>query len=107
MTMDSKTSTTMLAGALAAAIAGAGGFADTAQAASEKCYGIAVAGQNDCAAGPGTTCAGTSTVDYQGNSWKLVPEGTCKLYGTSSEAEHELPGEREGSLEPLERDVPA
>ena len=34
-------------------------------------------GPNDCAAGPGTTCAGTSKVDYQGNAWKLVPKGTC------------------------------
>ncbi len=43
----------------------------------EKCYGVALAGKNDCAAGAGTTCAGTSKVDYQGNSWKLVPAGTC------------------------------
>lgn len=43
----------------------------------EKCYGVARAGQNDCAAGPGTSCAGTSTRDWQGNAWKLVPEGTC------------------------------
>lgn len=43
----------------------------------ERCYGIALAGQNDCAAGPGTSCAGTSTRDYQGNAWKLVPRGTC------------------------------
>jgi uncharacterized membrane protein len=43
----------------------------------EKCYGVAMAGKNDCAAGPGTTCAGTSKVDYQGNAWKAVPKGTC------------------------------
>ena len=43
----------------------------------EKCYGIAIAHQNDCKAGPGTTCAGTSKVDYQGNSWSLVKKGTC------------------------------
>lgn len=43
----------------------------------EKCYGVALKGQNDCAAGEGTSCAGTSSVDYQGNSWKLVPTGTC------------------------------
>lgn len=42
-----------------------------------KCYGVALKGKNDCAAGPGTTCAGTSTRDFQGNAWKLVPEGTC------------------------------
>ncbi|QQK62917.1 DUF2282 domain-containing protein [Cobetia sp. cqz5-12] len=46
-------------------------------AGMEKCYGVSLAGENDCAAGPGTSCAGTSTVDYQGNAWKLVPEGTC------------------------------
>ncbi|OIN11005.1 DUF2282 domain-containing protein [Oceanisphaera psychrotolerans] len=46
-------------------------------AATEKCYGVALKGKNDCAAGPGTTCAGTSKVDYQGNAWKLVPAGTC------------------------------
>src|SRR5689334_10819732 len=48
----------------------------------EKCYGVALKGQNDCAAGPGTTCAGTSKVDYQGNSWKLVPKGTCTTMQT-------------------------
>lgn len=68
----------------------------------EKCYGVALAGQNDCAAGEGTTCAGTSKVDYQGNSWKLVPAGTCTTM--------ELPAgsdgmARMGSLEPLDRDM--
>ncbi|HEU0201572.1 MAG TPA: DUF2282 domain-containing protein, partial [Burkholderiaceae bacterium] len=48
----------------------------------EKCYGIAKAGQNDCAAGPGTTCAGTSKVDYQGNAWKYVARGTCEKVKT-------------------------
>jgi uncharacterized membrane protein len=43
----------------------------------EKCYGVALAGKNDCYAGPGTTCAGTSSANYQGNSFKLVPKGTC------------------------------
>ncbi|MDJ1636747.1 BufA1 family periplasmic bufferin-type metallophore [Rhizobium rhizogenes] len=50
--------------------------------AKEKCYGIALKGQNDCAAGPGTTCAGTSKTDYQKNSWKLVPAGTCETIKT-------------------------
>jgi uncharacterized membrane protein len=48
----------------------------------EKCYGVAKAGKNDCAAGPGTSCAGTSTRDYQGNAWKLVPKGTCEKIAT-------------------------
>lgn len=43
----------------------------------EKCYGVALKGKNDCYAGAGTTCAGTSTVDYQGNAFKLEPKGTC------------------------------
>lgn len=48
----------------------------------EKCYGVSMAGKNDCAAGPGTTCAGTSKVDYQGNAWKNVPAGTCTTIKT-------------------------
>lgn len=44
----------------------------------EKCFGVALKGQNDCAAGAGTSCAGTSTEDYQANAWKLVPVGTCE-----------------------------
>ncbi|HWQ86510.1 DUF2282 domain-containing protein [Brevundimonas sp.] len=48
----------------------------------EKCYGVAKAGQNDCAAGPGTSCAGTSTRDYQGNAWKMVAKGTCTAIRT-------------------------
>ncbi len=48
----------------------------------EKCYGVSMAGKNDCAAGAGTTCAGTSKVDYQGNAWKNVPAGTCTAMKT-------------------------
>lgn len=44
----------------------------------EKCYGVAMKGKNDCAAGPGTTCAGTSVRDHQGNAWSYVPKGTCE-----------------------------
>jgi uncharacterized membrane protein len=51
-------------------------------AATEKCYGVALAGKNDCAAGAGTTCAGTSKVDYQGNAWKSVAKGTCTEIAT-------------------------
>lgn len=54
-----------------------------AAAAQEKCYGVALKGHNDCKAGPGTSCAGTSSADYQGNAWKLVNAGTCvKIGGT-------------------------
>jgi uncharacterized membrane protein len=48
----------------------------------EKCYGVALAGKNDCKAGPGTTCSGTSTIDYQSNAWKNVPQGTCESIET-------------------------
>lgn len=48
----------------------------------EQCYGVALKGQNDCYAGPGTTCAGTSSSDYQGNSFKLVAKGTCTTMNT-------------------------
>ncbi len=50
---------------------------EMAKPAMEKCFGVSMAGKNDCAAGPGTTCAGTSKMDYQGNAWKYVPAGTC------------------------------
>lgn len=60
-----------------------GGTAIAAEGAKEKCYGVALKGKNDCAAGPGTSCASTSTVDYQGNAWKHVPAGSCaKMGGT-------------------------
>jgi uncharacterized membrane protein len=67
-----------LAGLLAVGLAASVSAAPVPQPqGSEKCYGIALAGKNDCAAGPGTTCAGTSKTDYQGNSWKHVAKGTC------------------------------
>ncbi len=91
-----------LAGAVAAAFAAQTGTA-TAQA-KEKCFGVSLAGQNDCAAGPGTTCAGTSTVDYQGNAWTLVDAGSCEGVELPEMADGTP---RKGSLEPLERDLPA
>ena len=67
--------------ALAALSAGAAfaqsSMPDAKAGAKEKCYGVSMAGKNDCAAGPGTTCAGSSKMDYQGNAWKYVPAGTC------------------------------
>lgn len=107
-TVSAKTvSGAMLASAVAVAVSASLGTTPTAAAEQVKCYGIAKAGQNDCAAGPGTTCAGTSTVDYQGNAWKLVPEGECKKYGVmEDQAKYQLPGDREGSLHPLDRDLP-
>ena len=58
----------------------------------EKCFGVALAGKNDCFAGAGTTCAGTSTADYQGNAFKVVPKGTCTTMTTPK---------GKGSLEPV------
>ncbi len=53
-----------------------------AQPTMDKCYGISLAGQNDCAAGPGTTCAGSSKFDYDTRAWKYVPAGTCETIKT-------------------------
>ena len=80
----SQTLALSLAGAIAAAAAAAAPV-DTQVPTSqgkEKCYGVALAGQNDCAAGPGTSCAGTSKLDYNGAAWKLVPKGTCTQIAT-------------------------
>ena len=52
------------------------------KSAMEKCYGVSLAGKNDCAAGPGTSCAGTSKADYQGDAWKSVAKGTCTTLKT-------------------------
>lgn len=98
---------------IAAAVAGAAASVSLAVPANaqaqEKCFGISLAGANDCAAGPGTTCAGTSTVDYQGNAWTFVESGTCETYGTATmmDADNYLPDGRMGSLEELDRDLPA
>lgn len=84
--MSLKTSRTAIQGAaaLAFAVTALSSGAALAEAnqkgqkvAQEKCYGVALAGKNDCAAGPGTSCAGTSKADYQGNAWKYVAKGTC------------------------------
>jgi uncharacterized membrane protein len=100
-------SATVLAGAVATALASMAAAAPMTEAevkaatdaGMEKCFGVAMAGENDCAAGPGTTCQGTSTVDYQGNAWKFVDGGTC--------ATMELPDGRMGSPEALDRDLPS
>lgn len=101
--MSNTARTLTVASAFAAALVAAGATTASAQS-KEKCYGVAMAGQNDCAAGPGTTCAGTSSVDYQGNSWKLVDAGTCMEMNLPAMADGT---ERKGSLEPLKRDLPS
>jgi len=96
--MSTTVKTLAVAGAVAAAVA-AHTAGPAAAMEKEKCYGVSLAGENDCKAGAGTSCAGSSTVDYQGNAWTLVPAGTC--------ATMELPGDRMGSLMELDRDLPA
>ena len=100
--MNTNAKLIAVAGAVAAALAAQ--TTPAAAQAKEKCYGVSQAGQNDCAAGPGTTCAGTSTVDYQGNAWKLVDVGTCAQIDLPAMADG---SERKGSLSALERDLPA
>lgn len=96
--MTTKTTT------LALAILGACASVTGASAQDmEKCFGVALAGENGCAAGPGTTCAGTSAIDYQGNAWALVPAGTCTDMVLPAAADG---SDRMGSLEALKRDIP-
>ncbi|WP_421726300.1 DUF2282 domain-containing protein [Bauldia sp.] len=83
-----------LAGAVATAMASLAVPAHAAEGDMEKCYGVALAGQNDCAATGNNSCAGTSTVDYDGGAWKLVPAGTCTTMETPLGP---------GSLEPIQR----
>jgi uncharacterized membrane protein len=78
---------------VAAALAGAVGMAatlvpaDATAADKVKCYGISKAGANDCANKAGThSCAGQSTVDYDGGEWKLATAAECKDMGGSETA---------------------
>ena len=99
--MSDRTLSALVAGAIVTAIGALSVGSATAQAFTEAqkkiqaehtaqvkagkvepCFGAALKGHNDCFAGPGTTCAGTSTVDYQGNAFKLVPKGTCTTIST-------------------------
>lgn len=102
--MSSKTKATAaaIAGAISAAVAMSAAV-QPAQAAKMKCYGVAMAGQNDCAAGVGTTCAGTSKVDFQGNSWKYVETDSCKSIVIKMDGQPD----RMGSDMPLSRDLPS
>jgi uncharacterized membrane protein len=101
MSVKTVVSSAFLATAMVTAVASLASAAplskDEAAAAvaakKEKCFGVALKGQNDCAAGPGTTCQGTSTADFQGNAWKFVRGGTC--------ASIVVPGGKHGSLTPM------
>lgn len=91
----SKTAAVAVAGAFAALVTAAGEPTQVNAAEKEKCYGVSKAGKNDCAAGPGTSCAGTSTTDYQGNAWTYVDKGTCTTIKRGDSG-------KTGSLEPTE-----
>lgn len=91
-----KSQTLAIAVALSAFVSGAALAQDKGamiKGEKEKCYGVSQSGKNDCAAGPGTTCAGTSKVDYQGDAWKYVAKGTC--------ATMKAPDGKAGSLTPV------
>jgi len=82
MTTKSGLTKTTLASSLAAAIALVSAQAQADTKKTEKCYGVAMKGHNDCAAGPGATCAGTQPIDHDGRYFKLVPKGTCTAMKT-------------------------
>ena len=88
-----KTTILSAAGAIVA-LAAVAATPAAAESTSDKCYGVSLAGKNDCAAGPGTTCAGTSKVDYQGNAWKHIKASDCKKLGGSLSA-------RKGNAKPV------
>lgn len=75
-TAASPISVLVIAAALGAALSQSAAAADSGE--KEKCFGVALKGKNDCAAGAGTSCAGTSRVDFQGDAWRYVPKGTCE-----------------------------
>jgi len=104
MTVARKATAALVGSAMAAALVGAIATATpaVAQDGMEKCFGVSLAGKNDCAAGPGTTCAGTAKVDYQGNAWALVPAGLCENGEFWSKV---LPDGRAGALSELDRDM--
>jgi uncharacterized membrane protein len=77
-TATRQISAAALALALGAALTITAAPVTAADGAKEKCYGVAMKGKNDCKAGAGTSCAGTSTKDYQGNAWNYVPAGSCE-----------------------------
>ena len=100
--MSKKLTTAAAIVAGAVAVSGMQSNIAGAEGAKEKCYGVTLAGKNDCKAGAGTTCAGTSKVNYQGNAWALMPKGSCE----SLAWDKVLPENRKGSLSELKRDIP-
>ena len=100
--MSNAIKTIALASAVATALAS---YATTTVASEkEKCFGVFLAGENDCAAGPRITCAGTASVSYQGNAWSLVNAGTCTEIDLPAQADGTA---RKGELRALLRDLTA
>ena len=97
--MTASSSSHALAAAVAAALAIASQTAIAAEQKTEnvKCYGIAKAGENDCASSSNNTCAGTAKMDYDARAWKLVPKGTCE----TTEVTLKNGAKRNGSIEPI------
>ena len=95
--MNRRTAAVALAGSLLTALSLASAPVQ-ADDAKEKCFGVAMAGKNDCAAAGSNSCAGQSKVDYDKAAWKLVPKGSCETTMVK------LPdgSERAGSLKPIE-----
>jgi uncharacterized membrane protein len=102
MSNKKMTSAAIVAGAISAAVTMAA-MTTPAHAAKIKCFGVSLAGQNDCAAGAGTTCAGTSKVDYQGNAWKYVEANSCDEIVIKVDGQDD----RMGAAEELTRDIPS
>jgi uncharacterized membrane protein len=85
MTVKTHVASISLAGSLATALAllsAPVAAAPDAKATMDKCYGVSLKSANDCAAGAGTSCAGTSKIDYDASAWKYVPKGTCDTIKT-------------------------
>ena len=100
--MSNAIKTIALASAVATALAS---YATTTIASEkEKCFGVSLAGETVCAAGPGTTCAGTASVNYQSNAWFVVNAKTCTEIDLPAQADGTA---RKGELRALLRNLPA
>ncbi|MEJ2117469.1 MAG: DUF2282 domain-containing protein [Alphaproteobacteria bacterium] len=99
--MTNSKSNIALAGAVVAALGLAAHISPASAADSmgkEKCFGVSLAGKNDCASKGNNSCAGTAKSNYEKGAWKLVPKGTC----TSTTVKLKDGTERKGSLTPIE-----
>ncbi len=76
--MNNRSANLALAASFASALTLVSAASHAAESGQEKCYGIALAGQNDCSSSAGNSCSGTSTEDYDKRAWKYVPKGTCE-----------------------------